>query len=211
MKLLKSPLLIIVVVCIVSALCVGLNAQWLYPDMSLNLNNDTDLNVNLVEFEYTPDEVLPGGDNQEQVIVGENHLMLIQNVVDHVTYGLNATDKPIVRELLLEGASVVYSNQKVSGGNLKHMLVSDSSMEKLDFAVKYETDTFFSTYTFESKYLYDTYYVGQTIDVYKTDMVCENGVWIAKRSYKGTAKLALVKADGKQIMNIDVFSWKITV
>ncbi len=202
----RIPLIIIAVLIMVSTLVVGVNAEWIYPDMSINFGEEADFNVELNEFEYTPEEVLPGGDNNEQIEVGENHLLLIKNIVDHITYGLNATSKPIVRELLEDGVAVVYSNQNVSGGNLKHMLIDDSSMDRLDFAVKYETDTLYSTFTFASMYLYDSY-VGQTIDVYKTDMVYENGKWVAKRSSKGTVKVANVKGGNKQIINIDVYSW----
>ena len=203
----RLPLILIVIICLICPLFVSLNAEWMYPDMSLTLEKDSNINVDLIEFEYTPEEILPGGDNNEQVQVGQNHLLLIKNVVDHVTYGLNATDKPIVRELLEDGATAVYSNQNVSGGNLKHMLINDSSMEALDFAVKYENATFYSTFTFESKWINSNSNIGKEIEVYKTDMINENGTWVAKRSYKGTAKVARVTAKNKQIVNIDVFSW----
>ncbi len=203
----RLPLIILVIILMLCPLVVSLNAEWIYPDMSLSLEKDSDINVELIEFEYTPEEILPGGNNNEQVQVGQNHLLLIKNVVDHVTYGLNATSKPIVRELLEDGATAVYSNQNVSGGNLKHMLIQDSSMEALDFAVKYETSTFYSTFTFESKWISSNSNVGKEIDVYKTDMIYENGTWVAKRSYKGTAKVARVTVKNKQIINIDVFSW----
>ena len=203
----RLPLIILAIILMVCPLVVSLNAEWMYPDMSLTLENGLDVNVDLIEFEYTPEEILPGGDNNEQVQVGQNHLLLIKNIVDHVTYGLNATSKPIVKELLEAGATAVYSNQNVSGGNLKHMLIQGSSMEALDFAVKYENATFYSAFTFESKWINSNSYIGQEIEVYKTDMIYENGTWVAKRSYKGTAKVARVTAKNKQIVNIDVFSW----
>lgn len=202
----RLPLILIVIICLICPLFVSLNAEWMYPDMSLTLENGLDVNVDLIEFEYTPEEILPGGDNNEQVQVGQNHMQLITNVVDHVTYGLNATSKPIVRELLEDGATAVYSNQNVSGGNLKHMLLDDYRMEALDFAVKYETDTFYTTFTFESKWLASRY-VGTTIAVYKTEMHYQNDKWVATRSYKGTAVVANVRGGNKQIVNIDVFSW----
>ena len=207
MRLGKFFILLIALVCTVSAFTFSASAQWFYHDPTIMFNQDVDTNVNLVEFEYTPDEVLPGGSaNDQEVIVGNNHMMLIKNIVDHVTYGLNATSKPIVRELLEKGANVVYSNQSVSGGNLKHMLLNDSSMEALDFAVKYETSSFYTAYTFASKYLSSSY-IGTTIEVYKTDLVYENGKWVAKRSYLGTAKVARVTGGNKQIVNIDVSTW----
>lgn len=209
MKHLRLPLIVVLTLCIASTLVVGLNAQWIYPDLSLSLGDSNGANIILQEFEYTPDEVLPGGDqNDQEVEVGQNHNSLIDRIVNHVTYGLNATKKPIVKDLLLEdGLKAVYSNQTVSGGNLKHILIDDASMEALDFAIKYETDTFFTAYTFASKYLTNSQ-VGQTIEVYKTDIVLENGRWVAKRSYKGTAVVSKVFVQNKQIVNIDVFGWK---
>ncbi|MBQ3066412.1 MAG: hypothetical protein IJD18_00130 [Clostridia bacterium] len=209
MKHLRLPLIVVLTLCIACTLVVGLNAQWIYPDLSLSLGDSNGANITLQEFEYTPDEVLPGGDqNDQEVEVGQNHNSLIDRIVNHVTYGLNATKKPIVKDLLLEdGLKAVYSNQTVSGGNLKHILIDDASMEALDFAVKYETDTFLTAYTFASKYLTSSQ-VGQTIEVYKTDIVLENGTWVAKRSYKGTAVVSRVFVQNKQIVNIDVFGWK---
>ena len=184
----KIPLIIVALMCLIGVFGISLNAEWIYPDMSISYEKESQTNVTLNEFGYAPEEVLPGGDNDEEVIVGENHLMLIQNIVNHVTYGLNATSKPIVREYLEDGVGVVYSNQKVSGGNLKHMLIDDYRMEKLDFAVKYETSSFYTAYTFESKYL-ETQYLGTTIVCYKTDMVKEGNEWVAKSSYHGTVRL----------------------
>ena len=104
MRLGRLSIFLIALVCVVSALTMSVNAQWLYHDPTIMFNQGVDTSVNLVEFEYTPEEVLPGGSgNTEQVIVGQNHLMLIKNIVDHVTYGLNATSKPIVKELLEKG------------------------------------------------------------------------------------------------------------
>ena len=206
MKSKVNSLIIIAFFCLISVTFSTLGANWVYPDMLLQFEESSNLNVALQEFEYTPDEVLPGGDNDEQLNVGENHMQLITNIVDHVTYGLNATSKPIIQELLNSGVKVVYSNQNVSGGNLKHILINDSSMEAIDFAIKYETSTFYTTYTFESKFLTDSY-IDSTINVFKTDMVCEDGVWIAKRSYRGTAKVASILVKNKIIINIDVYSW----
>ena len=183
----------------------GVFATWIYAgEPADSVQGEIELGIN--EFDYSPEAILPGGDNDIQVEVGQNHLWLIENIVNHVSYGLNATSKPIVRELLEDGAGVVYSNQSVSGGNLKHMLVNDSSMEDLDFAVKYETDTFYTAFTFPSKYLTSSS-VGATIEAYKTDIFYENGKWIAKTSYFGSVKVARVRGGNKQIISIDVSSW----
>ena len=98
MKHLRLPLIVVLTLCIASTLVVGLNAQWIYPDLSLSLGDSNGANIILQEFEYTPDEVLPGGDqNDQEVEVGQNHNSLIDRIVNHVDYGLNATKKPIVK------------------------------------------------------------------------------------------------------------------
>ncbi len=184
-----------------------LNASWVYPNESIPIEIDTTMGVGLTEFFYKPEEVLPDDDGDE---AGENHLMLIYNITDHITYGLNSTSKPIVGDLLKEEKGIVYSPQKVSGGNLKHMLIDSHEVEALEFAVEYKTDTLYCAYTFQSDYM-DYDYLNDEIEVYKTDMVYEDGEWKAVLSYKGVAKVVnIVKSKNEDFLSIDVPSWRRT-
>ena len=145
MKLRHFCLLSTLFVLIIAVFVPIVQATWIFTDASPNdVREDITLGMN--EFYYKPEEVLPG--DGEATDLHENHYNLVTNIVDHVTYGLNATSKPIVRELLEDGAGVVYSNQNVQGGNLKHMLLDSSDVEDLMFVVEYVTATEYNAYTF---------------------------------------------------------------
>ena len=77
--------------------------------------------VSLSEFEWKPEEILP-----TESEIGENHLALIELFLneDNKGYGLNYDSKHVL-ERYLNKNGVVFSNQKVSGGNLK--FVSDET------------------------------------------------------------------------------------
>ena len=158
--------------------------------------------IELVEFYYKPEEVLPSGGNATQL--HENHFNLVKNIVDHIDYGLNATKKPLIRKLLEDGAGVVYSNQNVSGGNLKHMMLDSSDVENLMFAVEYVSDTEYNAYTFSGNDAdYDT--LDQYITVYKTQIIKgENNKWVAERSFMGKAQVFRAHSDG---ISVNVKTW----
>lgn len=182
----------------------GAYAMWTYTGPVDDTQDSVQISLGI--FEYKPEEVLPGDDNATEL--HENHNNLVISVVDHTSYGLNATKKPIIRNLLEDGAGIVYSNQNVSGGNLKHMMTSSSDVEKLMFCVQYVTDTEYHTYTFADTYV-KRENVGLEIQVYKTVMEKQNNKWVATKSYAGKAKVAVVySSSGGQLISIDVTTWK---
>ncbi len=204
MRLKHLPLLAILLLTISIALIPGSFASWKYAGTILE-EQDSNLSMLMDEFYYTPEEVLPGDDGATEL--HQNHYNLVTNIVDHIDYGLNASKKPIIRKLLEDGEGVVYSNQNVSGGNLKHMLLDSSDVEKLMFAVEYGTDTEYYAYTFSSQYVTSDY-VGKYIAVYKTIMVKnENGKWIATTSFVGQAKVFRTPVS---VLSIDVKTWEKT-
>lgn len=178
----------------------GVFASWTYPDKSPDpqLSN---MAVALSEFEFAPEEILPDDDVADQA--GENHLTLIDNIVNHITYGLNATKKPIIKNLLLDGDKAVYSHQKVQGGNLKHLLLDGPTVNRLDFVVEYVSDTEFMCYTFQSALLISGN-VGKPILVYKTKIILEYSRWRATVSYEGQAPVAYVN---RSFYSIDYTKW----
>ena len=121
-----SKFFILGVIAIIIVSTFGVYAGWLYTGPVDDSTSTVD--VSLGVFEYKPEEVLPGGD--EATKLHENHNNLVNNIVNHIDYGLNATKKPIVRKLLEDGAGVVYCDQNVSGGNLKHMMLDSSDVEE---------------------------------------------------------------------------------
>lgn len=183
----------------------SVNATWTYTKEVGE--SDYDLGyIGMSEFTYAPEEVLPG--DKESTELHENHMNLLKNIVNHIDYGLNATKKPIVRELLEDGAGVVYSNQNVTGGNLKHMLLGSSDVESLMFCVQYITDTEYHVFSFSGIYV-KRENVGTYIDVYKTITSYNGTKWEATRSYSGTAAIDVVYANGtEQLVSIDISTWK---
>ncbi len=175
-----------IIMCFTMLLSIGgVYATWQYSFLPV-AGQDVQVGVGLIDFYYKPEEILPGGD--DATTLHENHLNLINNIVNHIDYGLNATKKPIVLELLLEEKDKVYSNQNVTGGNLKHMLLDSSDVENLMFVVEYISDVEFAAYTFSGKQA--TYSnMDAYVTVYKTQIIKEDGRWKATRSFSGQAKV----------------------
>lgn len=183
---------------------VGVYAIWFYTGTVEDFQTGIDLGVEI--FEYKPEEVLPG--DQEATELHENHNNLIKNIVNHIDYGLNATKKPLVRELLEDGAGVVYSNQNVTGGNLKHMLLDSSDVERLMFCVEFVTATEYNAYTFSSN-LVGSQNIGVWIDVYKTVIIKTENTWVATKSFIGKAQISTVyTSSSEQVTSINVKTWK---
>ena len=194
----------LVITLIMIAVCVeGAFASWHYY-LNPSTEANTTMTPNASIFEYKPDEVLPG--DQQATELHQNHLNLINSIVDHDNYGLNASDKskPIVRLLLESGAGIVYGNQNVQGGNLKHMLVGGSDVNRLMFVAEYETDTKYNSYTFLEADAKSSN-VDRYITVYKTVIIKNGNRWEATTSYYGKAK---VFEPGVVSYSIDVTTWE---
>ena len=199
-----SRFLVLGLLIVVILSTVGVYATWYYTGTVEDFQTGIDLGVEI--FEYKPEEVLPG--DQESTKLHENHNNLVKNIVNHVDYGLNATKKPIVRELLEDGAGVVYSNQNVSGGNLKHMMLGSSDVEGLMFCVEYVTDNEYNAYTFSGK-LVGSQNIGVSIDVYKTVITKTGDTWVATISFIGKAQISTVyTSSSEQVISINVKTWK---
>lgn len=177
------------------------SASWSFSDLPID-SVHTGLESHLNAFEFKPEEVLPGGDVIAPSL-GENHLKMIDNIVNEADYGLNATKKPILHNLLEEPGDIVYCNQSVSGGNLKHIMPDFSSeTEKLYFVITKVSDTQYDAYTLTAA---DTSKpIGTYVLTYKTVIIKENRVWKATTSYIGYAQ---VNAPGIVGRAIDISTW----
>jgi len=192
------------IVCFILLLSIGgVIATWTYSNSFID-DVDELVNVTINEFEYAPEVILPGDEEADKL--GQNHLTLIDRIVNHITYGLNADSKPIVNDLLQSGTPVVYSQQNVQGGNLKHLLLTGATVDKLDFAVEYVTATEYACYTMATASLTSSN-LGRIIAVYKTKIIYEEGKWKATVSYEGQATVVEVKVKNHNIITIDVESW----
>ena len=205
MKVMRLSKFIFLFSLIAITLIPGVFATWRYAIDPIQ-EQQTTFSPTIAEFYYKPESVLPGGTgNTDSVELVGNHLNLVNIIVAHVTYGLNATSKPIIKNLLLKDKDMVYSEQNVQGGNLKHMLLSQNESEKLMFVVVYVSDTHFDAYTF-STYEVSNTTIGNYVTVYKTKLVYENGKWRTDVAFVGKAKLFNPDVKGVS-KSIDVSTW----
>lgn len=179
----------------------GVFAFWQYSHLSPDAAGGG-LTSGMSVFDYPPEEIVPGGETS--AVVGENHLLLIKQILNEADYGLNATKKPIIHKYLKNVGDVIYCSQNVQGGNLKHLMIDGvSEAEKLYFVTTKISDTEYHTFTFRYADIRDNP-VGTEIEAYKTIMVKEDK-WVAKISYYGAVK---VNAPGVVSKGIDVNSWR---
>ena len=190
---------------IVSAAAVsGAYASWVYASGPMN-EEAFDGGVSITEFVYNPEEVLPDDNTSTQL--GENHSDLIQNILFEASYGLNATKKPIIHNLLNQAGDVIYCQQNVQGGNLKHLMIDGTGAYSLLFQIEYVSDTEYITYTYLASDVNNSE-VGAEIEVYKTVVAKAPGQhWEATLSYHGKAKV--IRGSGG-IRGIDASTFVIT-
>jgi len=161
---------------------VGVYATWQYAGLPPD-PREALLNILMNPFLYKPEEVLP--DEKEDSKLGENHLSLIDAILNTNDYGLNETKKPILHTYLSDDG-IVYCNQSVQGGNLKHLMIDQvSGSERLYFVITRVSDTVYYTYTMRYSDL--SLPVGTRIQVYRTTMEKKDGEWEATGSVAGYA------------------------
>ncbi len=145
--------------------------------------------IQLLAFHYPPEQVIPGGGGNGSVPLGENHLELVTNIVEHTNYGLNADKKPIIHNVLSSDGKIIYCDQTVQGGNLKHLAIDSSdNADRLYFVILRKSDSEYHTFTMTQNDI--GFPIGTRITVYMTVMVKdEKGVWSSSYSFKGTAEV----------------------
>ena len=182
----------------------GVHAVWYYSD-SFPVVSPEEMESGISVFDYPPEEILPDDDIVSSI--GENHLMLVTEIVEHSSYGLNATKKPIIHNYLKKPGDVIYCSQNVQGGNLKHLMVdSVSEAERLYFVITKISDTEYHTFTMKYDDITDNP-IGTQIVAYLTSMKKDDtGEWSAAYSHK-----VLVKVNDPGVVSraIDVTDWVI--
>ena len=131
----------VMIISFISLLSVGgVYATWHFADRDASLVQDQ-INIVLRDFEFAPEQILPGGE-VEDAELGESHFKLIDLILneDDKGYGLNINDNVLIHRYL-ERERVVYSNQKISGGNLKHILDPQNNTHGLYYCVEKISDT----------------------------------------------------------------------
>ena len=182
----------------------GVFATWYYTYETAP-NAQENLSVSLSEFEWKPEEILP-----TESEIGENHMALIELILNENNkgYGLNYDNKHVL-EGYLDKYGLVFSNQKVSGGNLK--FVSDET-NQLYYCVEKISDTMYYAYTFSFGDLNSVKGTATVMPVYRT-VLEKTDKWRAPRSYFGYAQTKLLRAFGAENTpgtleySIDVSTW----
>lgn len=202
----------ILLISFISLLSVGgAYATWHFADRETSAVQKQ-MDIMLMDFEFAPEQLLPGGE-VEDAELGESHFKLIDLVLneDDKGYGLNINDNVLIHRYL-ERERVVYSNQKISGGNLKHILDPANNTHGLYYCVEKISDTEYYCYTFETD---DLELYGDTngeIVAYRTLLV-KTDIWRATSSAYGYATVRRLtyfgpSADPKAIpYSIDVTTW----
>ena len=191
----------------------GAYATWLYAESSPFPQQQT-VGVSMTVFDFPPEEVLPGG-NTGSVTLGENHLALTDLILNESNkgYGLNYSPSVLLHNYLKK-QKVVYSNQKVTGGNLKFILDAKNNTHGLYYCLEKVSDTEYYCYTFSVNDLSSAKGTNDEIIAYRTTLI-KTDKWRATVSYFGyaqTKSLAFfgVSADSNTIAySIDVQTWYI--
>ncbi len=189
----------------------GVYATWLYAEGSPEPVEQT-VSLSLSLFEYPPEEILPGGELEEAPL-GEDHFGLIDLILNENKkgYGLNINNNVVLHKYL-KSDGVAYSNQKVSGGNLKFILDPKNNTHGLYYCLEKVTDTLYYAYTFSTDALSSAGGSNVEIVAYRTNLE-KTDKWRATTSYLGYAKTKSlsdlgVSADPNTIeYSIDMSSW----
>ena len=171
----------------------GVYATWMYSNSSAEAVFHP-FHADLGTFDYTPEEILPGGDNVVPPEVGQNHLTLIDLILNNPDYGLNYGSKKVLHNYL-DDDGVVYSNQKVSGGNLRHLLNPTDNTHNMYYCLEKVSDTVYYAYTFSMTDLSHAGGTTEEIVAYRTTLE-KTDKWYAVTSHYGFATTNTLRALG---------------
>ncbi len=192
-------------------LCTGVFGTWIFAEPTV-ISKDGDFTVDISVFDYNAEEILPGG-GTEIPDIGQNHYTLIDKILNEMqkSYGLNASDSNVLHSYL-KSEGIIYSNQKVSGGNLKFIIDPKNNTQGLYFVLERVSDTEIHCYTFSYIDLVDASGTNKEIAVYQTHLIKTNK-WDMTISHTGLAQTIElsdvgVSADPNSSQySIDVESW----
>ena len=190
----------------------GVFAAWQYANGAPPTSES--ISIILREFEFAPEQILPGGDVVEKE-EGGDHLKLIERILNEKekNYGLNMNDNGLLHKYLKD-AGVVFCNQQTSGGNLKFILDTKAyNTYGLYYCLEKKSDTEYYCYTFGVD---DLSAVGGTtseLEVYLTKLV-KTDKWKATTSHRGYAKTKKLEDMGVKYTSdpfdysIDMSTWR---
>ena len=190
----------------------GVYATWHFSDTQPEAVQE-EVNITMMDFEFAPEQLLPGGTEEEEVEIGENHFALMDLVLNESDkgYGLNINNNVLIHQYL-KNKSVIYSNQKVSGGNLKFILDPSNNTHGLYYCIEKKSNTEYYCYTFATSDLSKYGGTNQEIVAYRT-LLLKTDIWRATTSAYGHAQVRRVtdlgpSADPQSIpYTIDITTW----
>lgn len=130
-------------------------------------------------------------------------------------YGLNNTSQKGTEVYNnLKKHKILYADDNIQGGNLKHLVeaVNSVATSALTFVYEYLSETEINLYTYEEKYS-DSDSVGEVVTVYKTEFRREtvgNGYteWKTKSTQHGNATIKRIQtASGTTVYSIQLTDW----
>lgn len=169
--------------------------------------HESGLSATLMPFAYKPEEILPQDPEH-----AENHMVVIEMILNEPNGGLNSTQgnkAMFLHRNLQDYDGVLYSQQKVTGGNLMNLFTTETAAN-IYFVIQTVSDTEIAVYTM-SKPMVDSSGIGDTMTVYRT-LIRKNGrTWSAEEAVVGYAKLKQVRVTGMTLLSFDprLGEWKI--
>ena len=200
MKLKRFRIIICLIFLVLAMVVPGVYGNWSYY-IDSPVVDEANRGIILGGFYYNSQEILP--DSSEDIKNKENHYLLIENILNHNKYGLNRNDKEVIHNYLGEDGNILYGQQNVSGGNLKHVLVKNTSAENVQFVITRISATEYHAYTYKVADLNGTA-MGSYLEAYKTILVYgehEDGEaeWHLHGSLHGYAKAFAPKVVSKSV------------
>ena len=178
----------------------GAYAVWRFAeDPAVSVSDSQSLHLS--EFVWQPEEILPS------VTPGQNFLDLYNSILNNVKAGLNSSKGVLENAVNKSDTGLVHCNQNVQGGNLKHLFITEATRE-LEFVMERISGSTFVLYIYKEADTYGAMGVSR-IEVYKTILKEENGVWDGEETQFGYATLQYFP--GTSVHAIDVSTWSRTL
>lgn len=183
----------------------GVYATWQYAGLT-PVPVDTEISVTIAA--WTGSEILPEDD-----AIGENHRLLVENIVNGDNIGLNTSGSYLNEQIAKRqddfGRDTLGSMAVTQGSELERLFGTDGEAENLTFLIHFVSDTEYEIFT-TGVYLGErgtvgyswftpytktpgdpTVPIGEYIyPVYKTTVVNTDGTWTATETKLGAAKSA---------------------